>query len=190
MALGLLVVGAVEDEVGAQLAVIGEESEAAASGDGGSGAGSGEAATPEVREEEKQDSGDGADAPPAEGSGGGSDQGSAEAGAQEQPVPVEQADEPAEAPSPDCIDGRATLTMLTSSSAMKIAPRQTTSARQRMGFWPSACSPSGLVRALVWGSEVVLTATIVRHGRGPGRSGEDGPGEPGVLSPRRGPCRR
>ncbi|MFC6850802.1 2-oxoglutarate dehydrogenase, E2 component, dihydrolipoamide succinyltransferase [Aquipuribacter hungaricus] len=68
-------------EVGAQLAVIGEESEAG-SGGGDAGGAPDDAATPEVREEERQDSG-------------------SEAPSSEDSVPVEQADVPAEAPSPD-----------------------------------------------------------------------------------------
>ena len=98
----LLEISVAEDEtaeVGAQLAVIGEESEAGGSGgtggtDGSQGAesagepGGDEAVTPQVREEEKQDSGADADAGPQPGPVDTEDS-----------VPAAQADTPAQAPS-------------------------------------------------------------------------------------------
>ena len=98
----LLEISVAEDEtaeVGAQLAVIGEESEAGGSGSSGGtggsqGAGSAgepggdEAVTPQVREEEKQDSGAEADAAPQPAPEDTEDS-----------VPAAQADTPAEAPS-------------------------------------------------------------------------------------------
>lgn len=93
-------------EVGAQLAVIGEESEAGGSdggsADGGSGSTDGEAAEPEVREEEKQDSGD-APAQASSDTGGDTEGDTAPAGSDgdstEDSVSADEAGTPAEAPS-------------------------------------------------------------------------------------------
>jgi pyruvate dehydrogenase E2 component (dihydrolipoamide acetyltransferase) len=105
----LLEISVPEDEtaeVGAQLAVIGEESEAGGAGGSGSDGdeGSAEGATPEVREEEKQDSGDEpaqSAEPPAdqEDAGAQQDSGDSSGDGSEDAVPVQQAETPAEAPS-------------------------------------------------------------------------------------------